>query len=66
MLELIKLLLVGLLAVVCGAGIGRQGVVSGFIGSGICDVRICGRRLVGQFVQFRPNKCFFKLALVPA
>jgi hypothetical protein len=67
MLELLKVGIFITLALMAGATVGRQGVLRGDVSAkiGAFDLAICGRRVLGDFIQFRPNKVFYRLAVLP-
>lgn len=55
------------LAALAGVGLARQGVVTGRAAPlvGAYDLTILGRRVLFDVLQFRPNKVYFRLAILP-
>ena len=62
-MEIIKLVVVGLLAVCAGASIGRQGVLTGWTGNLVVNVRLFKRTLAIRTYQFRHDKSYFQAVL---
>ncbi len=55
------------LALALGYSLARQGVVTGraAIPVGAYDLRLAGRRVVFDCLQFRSDKVYFRLAILP-
>jgi hypothetical protein len=56
-----------ILAALAGVGLARQGVVTGRAAPlvGAYDLTVLGRRVLFDVLQFRPNKVYFRLAVLP-
>ena len=67
-LEILAQILFIILALLAGAAVGRQGVITGRAAHlvGVYDVSIAGRRVVLDVLQFRHDKCFVRCAILPA
>lgn len=64
--NLISLLYV-ITAALMGYSLARQGVLSGRAAPlvGAYDLTVLGRRVLFDVLQFRPNKVYFRLAILP-
>ena len=67
-LEILTQILLIILALVAGAAVGKQGVITGRAAHlvGVYDVTIAGRRVVLDVLNFRVDKVFYRLAILPA
>ena len=57
-----------ILALAFGCSLARQGVITGraAIPVGAFDLRLGGRRVVLDLLQFRDTKVYYRLAILPA
>lgn len=59
--------ILSLLALLAGYSLARQGVLTGRAASlvGAFDLRVMGRRVLVDVLQIRPDKVYFRLAVLP-
>jgi hypothetical protein len=67
MLELLKVGVFIILALMAGCAVAHQGVIRGDVSAkvGVFRVDILGRRVVADFINFRQGLIFYRLAVMP-
>lgn len=65
--EILLQALLVILAALAGCSLARQGVLTGRAAPlvGAYDLTVLGRRVLFDVLQFRPNKVYFRLAILP-